>query len=53
MEPDYEPKLREIAGLPGRVNPVDSDGAEFREGVKRYRKIAKRLFEEYQLHSQS
>ncbi|MEV1200181.1 HNH endonuclease [Microbispora rosea] len=48
MEPDYEPKLREIAGLPGRVDPIDSDGAEYREGVQRYRQIAKRVFEEFQ-----
>lgn len=37
LDPDYEPSLRELAGLPGRAVPLDLDGAEFEADVARYR----------------
>ncbi|WP_311923999.1 HNH endonuclease [Nocardia uniformis] len=38
LSPDYEPQLRELAGLPGRAGPVIGAGnAEFDEEVTRYR----------------
>lgn len=39
LSPDYEPRLRELAGLPGRATPViAADNGEFDEEVTRYRR---------------
>lgn len=46
LEPDYDPKIRDLANLPYPSDPLDMDGKEFRSGVKRYRQLVGRLLEE-------
>ncbi|WP_234796805.1 HNH endonuclease [Mycolicibacterium porcinum] len=44
LAPDYQPILRELAGLPGRANPLDHRHTEFDEEVARYRQwVARQL----------
>jgi hypothetical protein len=43
LDPDYEPKLRELADLPGPAEP-GSFGDEYFEDLARYRSIAPRLW---------
>lgn len=44
LDPDFEPKLREIASLPGAVDNLDEE--ERRADVRRYRVLAKTLRDE-------
>lgn len=37
LAPDFEPALRELAGLPGRSDILDMDNSEFNAEVARYR----------------
>uniref|UniRef100_A0AAU2W4T2 HNH endonuclease n=1 Tax=Streptomyces sp. NBC_00008 TaxID=2903610 RepID=A0AAU2W4T2_9ACTN len=37
LGPDFEPSLRELAGLPGKSEPLDMDNSEFNAEVDRYR----------------
>ncbi|WP_406135918.1 HNH endonuclease [Streptomyces albidoflavus] len=46
LDPDFEPSLRELAGLPGKSEPLDTDNAEFNEEVSRYREIVARAISE-------
>ncbi|MFF8398759.1 HNH endonuclease [Streptomyces sp. NPDC016172] len=41
LEPDYEPFLRELAGLPGPARGLDVDNDEHEEEVARYRAYAR------------
>lgn len=41
LDPDFEPALRELAGLPGPAAGLDMDNSEFNEEVARYRKLVK------------
>lgn len=43
LDPDFEPTLRELAGLPGPAAGLDMDNSEFNEEVARYREHAKEL----------
>ncbi|MFC9623629.1 HNH endonuclease [Streptomyces sp. NPDC056930] len=43
LAPDFEPTLRELAGLPGPASSLDMDNSEFNEGVARYREYAQKL----------
>ncbi|WP_431782141.1 HNH endonuclease [Streptomyces chumphonensis] len=43
LEPDFEPTLRKLAGLPGPATGLDVDNSEFNEEVTRYRQLAKDL----------
>jgi hypothetical protein len=38
LDPDFEPKLRELAFLPGRANSIDEGCKEFRAEIFRYRR---------------
>lgn len=38
LDPDFEPTLRKLAGLPGPASSLDMDNSEFNEDVARYRK---------------
>ncbi|MGW1936546.1 hypothetical protein [Streptomyces goshikiensis] len=40
LDPDFEPALRELAGLPGPAAGLDMDNAEFDEEVTRCRALA-------------
>ncbi|SFQ75067.1 HNH endonuclease [Amycolatopsis arida] len=42
LNPDYQPRVRELANLPGRAAPLD--GTEHRADVQRYRELAERFF---------
>ncbi|MFU9033805.1 MULTISPECIES: HNH endonuclease [Streptomyces] len=39
LEPDFEPTLRELAGLPGRSKMLDVDSSEFNAEVERYQEF--------------
>jgi HNH endonuclease len=39
LDPDFQPMLREIADLPGPIDSLDANNAEFREDVARYREL--------------
>ncbi|MEU4683456.1 HNH endonuclease [Streptomyces xinghaiensis] len=43
LDPDFEPTLRELAGLPGRASVLDMDNSEFHEEVTRYRELVRKL----------
>jgi hypothetical protein len=43
LDPDFEPALRELAGLPGPASGLDIDNAEFNEEVARYREYVRKL----------
>ncbi|TDO06519.1 HNH endonuclease [Mycobacterium sp. BK086] len=49
LVPDYEPMLRELAGLPGPARPIDDGNAEFDEDVARYREWVARQIAERQV----
>ncbi|WP_241777643.1 HNH endonuclease signature motif containing protein [Streptomyces sp. CT34] len=42
LDPDFEPSLRELAGLPGRSKILDVDNSEFYAEVERYREFVGR-----------
>ena len=48
LDPDYQPILRELAGLPGPASLLDESGTEFDEEVARYREWVARQLSEYQ-----
>ncbi|MGG8405744.1 HNH endonuclease [Streptomyces sp. 12297] len=43
LDPDFEPTLRELAGLPGPAAGLDVDNSEFNEEVARYRELVEEL----------
>jgi len=43
LAPDYQPMLRELAGLPGPIDPLDATGDEFVEDVARYRVLVAQM----------
>jgi hypothetical protein len=45
LNPDYEPRIRELANLPYPADPLDLDGYEFQEEVDRYRELARKMLE--------
>lgn len=46
LDPDFEPSLRELAGLPGKSEPLDMDNSEFNAEVDRYREFVARAISE-------
>lgn len=46
LEPDFEPALRELAGLPGRSKALDFDNSEFSAEVERYREFVAQALSE-------
>lgn len=47
LDPDYDPKLREFADVPGPSDPIDFSGDAFRRDVEDYRALVARTIEEY------
>jgi hypothetical protein len=43
LDPDFEPTLRELAGLPGSAVILDLDGSEHKDDVNRYRKLMAKI----------
>lgn len=43
LDPDYEPRIRELANLPGPASPLDARSTEHHVEVRRYREIIKRI----------
>lgn len=46
LDPDFEPSLRELAGLPGKSEPLGMGNSEFNEEVRRYRDFVARAISE-------
>ncbi|RJQ92770.1 HNH endonuclease [Amycolatopsis panacis] len=46
LNPDYEPRIRELANLPGPAARLGSRAAEHRAEVQRYRELTEHIFSE-------